>query len=84
MNNTHYAIMNEEHTPIAVIRKRNTDDMMKAIMVAISEETGESIDDITKVEKISFNDDWNFPETIEVRFDEESVYRYDIVPTWEY
>jgi hypothetical protein len=74
--------MSEENNPIAVIRKGTPEEMVEKMKTAISDELGEEVIELTN---ISFNDEWGIGETIEiVTEDDNSVYRYNIVPTWEY
>ena len=93
MNNTHYALLNEENKPFAIINKAaitSAKQLREKIAIAIGEEMGEefteeniklSPKDYESIQK-AYNDN-AFEFTVS---SEESGcdYSYKLFPTWEY
>jgi hypothetical protein len=76
MNNTHYALINEDKDVVAVIRK---EDFKGRIIKAIEDETGDSVTRVT-FEQIDYN-------TYSIKasmLDIDTEFIATLVATWEY
>lgn len=80
MNHTHYILVNEDHNPVAVIRRDTTKFGVNesALKTAIQEELDADIIGIS----ITDTDYMNFK--VQGRTDEDFEFTFMLRPTWEY
>jgi hypothetical protein len=76
MNNTHYALINEDKDVVAVIRK---EDFKGRIIKAIEDETGDSVTRVTFEQT-----DYNRYSIKASMMDIDTEYIATLVATWEY
>jgi hypothetical protein len=76
MNNTHYALINEDKDVVAVIRK---EDFKGRIIKAIEDETGDSVTRVTFEQT-----DYNRYSIKASMLDIDTEYIATLVATWEY
>jgi hypothetical protein len=76
MNNTHYALINEDKDVVAVIRK---EDFKGRVIKAIEDETGDSVTRVTFEQT-----DYNRYSIKASMMDIDTEYIATLVATWEY
>jgi hypothetical protein len=76
MNNTHYALINEDKDVVAVIRK---EDFKGRVIKAIEDETGDSVTRVTFEQT-----DYNRYSIKASMLDIDTEYIATLVATWEY
>ena len=75
MNNTHYALINEDNNVVAVIKK---DNLQSRVISAINDETG------SEVESILIKEDKDGLLKVKATLNDQFDYTALLKPTWEY
>lgn len=75
MNNTHYALINEDNNVVAVIKK---DNLQSRVISAINDETG------LEVESILIKEDKDGLLKVKATLNDQFDYTALLKPTWEY